>query len=349
MEPVNLLRSLGPSFLMGRTHLGAASDQTGQLCFFNSSSILPTIFQAGNATAEMTYTWPTAGPAGNNYILASTTTGTLSWQNSTGTFAPIGAAYVTVGSDATLTAERALTGTSNQITITDNGAGSTVVLSTPQNIHTAATPTFASLSLTATTNQFVLGTTRTATITAPTPATSSRTYTFPDLSGDYSVVGTIGNQSISGIKTFSTQLIGAGTTTNDSASAGFIGEYIESVVSTFGNCTTSTQFGNITSISLTGGDWDITGQVKFTLNGATANADFIGAVSINSGNTTTDHVSGSNTQDSLPPTATNNNGVTISSYRLSLSGATTVYLKGRAGYSAGTPQMLGTIRARRLR
>lgn len=58
-------------------------------------------------------------------------------------FAPTDASYVTLGTNGTLTNERVLTGTANQITVTDNGAGSTVVLSTPQDIHTAATPTFA--------------------------------------------------------------------------------------------------------------------------------------------------------------------------------------------------------------
>lgn len=61
--------------------------------------------------------------------------------------APAAAQYVVIALNATLSAERVLTGTSNQIVITDNGANSTVVISTPQNIHTAATPTFASLTL----------------------------------------------------------------------------------------------------------------------------------------------------------------------------------------------------------
>lgn len=52
-------------------------------------------------------------------------------------------------------------------------------------------------------NQLVLGVTRTVTLTAPTPATSSRVVTFPDLVGDYSLVGTIGTQTIGGTKTFS--------------------------------------------------------------------------------------------------------------------------------------------------
>lgn len=61
--------------------------------------------------------------------------------------APTDAKYVTLATNATLTQERVLTGTANQITITDNGAGSTVVLSTPQNIHIGASPTFVTETL----------------------------------------------------------------------------------------------------------------------------------------------------------------------------------------------------------
>lgn len=44
-----------------------------------------------------------------------------------GTGAPTGSAYVTIGNDATLTAERSLTAGAN-ITITDNGPNNTVVI-----------------------------------------------------------------------------------------------------------------------------------------------------------------------------------------------------------------------------
>lgn len=61
--------------------------------------------------------------------------------------APSNAQYVTLATDATLTVERVLTGTANQITITDNGAGGTVVLSLPQSIDVTSDVTFASLTL----------------------------------------------------------------------------------------------------------------------------------------------------------------------------------------------------------
>lgn len=52
--------------------------------------------------------------------------------------APSNASYVTLGGNSSLTSERTLTGTTNQITVTDGGANSTVTLSAPQNLHTGA-------------------------------------------------------------------------------------------------------------------------------------------------------------------------------------------------------------------
>lgn len=62
--------------------------------------------------------------------------------------APVEASYVALSNHVDLTNERVLTGVANQITVNDNGAGNTVVLSLPQNIHTGASPTFAGAMLT---------------------------------------------------------------------------------------------------------------------------------------------------------------------------------------------------------
>jgi len=72
------------------------------------------------------------------------------------TIAPADAQYVTLATNTTLTNERVLTGTSNQIIVTDNGAGSTVVLSTPQSIATSSSPTFTGLTLSGLTQGSVL-------------------------------------------------------------------------------------------------------------------------------------------------------------------------------------------------
>ena len=56
-----------------------------------------------------------------------------------------------IGSTSANPVAATFTGTSHQVSVT-NGAG-TITLSTPQNINTSATPTFASETLTNTTNQ----------------------------------------------------------------------------------------------------------------------------------------------------------------------------------------------------
>lgn len=60
-----------------------------------------------------------------------------------------------------------------------------------------------SLDISSTSNQIVLGTTRTVTISAGTPATSSRTWTIPDISGNGTFAALEGTQIFSGSKTFS--------------------------------------------------------------------------------------------------------------------------------------------------
>ncbi len=84
---------------------------------------------------------------------------------SSGGGAPLNASFVTIAANATLTNERVLTGTANQVVITDHGANSTVVLSLPQDIATASRPSFAGF-----TQDFLLGNIPPATFTA-TPTT----------------------------------------------------------------------------------------------------------------------------------------------------------------------------------
>jgi len=84
---------------------------------------------------------PAAGDAAAGKVLGANGT----WVTNGG--APVDAQYVTLALSSTLTSERVLAGTTNQITLTDGGANGNITLSTPQNIHTAATPQFARLGL----------------------------------------------------------------------------------------------------------------------------------------------------------------------------------------------------------
>ena len=74
-------------------------------------------------------------------------------------------------------------------------------------------------------------------------------------------------------------------------------------------------------------------------------------ISIFSGNTITDLVVGSNqTLNTAAFAGTDDIAPAIPVYRLSLAGTTTVYLKFRCNFSAGTPTALaGRLSARRVR
>lgn len=140
-----------------------------------------------------------------------------------------------------------------------------------------------------------------------------------------------------------------GTTTNGNAAAGYVGQQIESVISTFTNYPTSTQFGDLTSISLTAGDWDVSAMIEATLNGATLTGDMRLGISTTAGNSTTGLVQGTNLVNMIQANTLYDSPAVIPVYRISLTATTTVYLKYRAAFSAGTPQATGRISARRMR
>ena len=98
-----------------------------------------------------------------------------------------------IGNTGNTPSTSTLTGTSNQINIV-NGAGS-ITLSLPQDIATGSSPTFASQTLSATTNQLILGTTNTTTISSVAPS-ASRTYTISDAGGNDTFTMNASTQSL---------------------------------------------------------------------------------------------------------------------------------------------------------
>lgn len=97
--------------------------------------------------------------------------------------APTDASYVCLATNGNLTNERVLTGTANQITVTDSGAGAAVTLSTPQNIHTTATPTFSGAALSA-------GTTTVGTLAGAIDAGAATSLEVPNGAGGTTVNAT---------------------------------------------------------------------------------------------------------------------------------------------------------------
>lgn len=141
----------------------------------------------------------------------------------------------------------------------------------------------------------------------------------------------------------------AGTITNDNAQAGSIGEYVtSSVVSTTVNLTTATT-ANITTISLTAGDWDVTGGVLFQTAATTSVTGAIAGISTTTGTLGADGTYARSTFAAVVPGAVEWADFLAPVVRLSLAATTTVYLVGQSTFTVSTQTAGGYIRARRVR
>lgn len=135
-----------------------------------------------------------------------------------------------------------------------------------------------------------------------------------------------------------------GTTTNNNANAGSVGEYVTQSGS--GTSLTSNTAANVTSISLTAGDWDVSGSVQFLPAGGTTVSAVESGISITSAT-----FGGVGSFNSLLATLTTGSPQLQSTpvFRLSLASTTTVYLVARSTFGVSTMTANSLIRARRVR
>ena len=143
-----------------------------------------------------------------------------------------------------------------------------------------------------------------------------------------------------------------GVTDASNASAGSVGEYISATLSS-GSAVSLTTFTakTVTSISLTAGDWDVTGVMNMFF-GATTNV-----VAAYGGASTTNNTLGAN--NTFTGTLYATTGAVLGDVlqtrspipmqRISISTTTTVYLIAFASFSVSTVNAHGEIRARRIR
>lgn len=141
----------------------------------------------------------------------------------------------------------------------------------------------------------------------------------------------------------------AGTTTNDEPVAGDVGEQITASVAQGSAVALSTGTAkNVTSITLTPGDWEVEGVVGFipaastsitgTAQGASATADTLGAAGSYLSEVTAAVVPGAVPVFKQAP-----------KQRFSVASSTVVYLVASATFTVSTLGAFGTIRARRVR
>jgi len=106
--------------------VGTANSGTGTITLYSDSSTYYLTLQPGAIAENATYTLPISLPTVDGQLLAATMAGVMSWAEVVD--------YVS--------------GTANQVTVTDDGDG-TLTLSLPQDIHTGASPSFNTVTLTA--------------------------------------------------------------------------------------------------------------------------------------------------------------------------------------------------------
>ena len=137
----------------------------------------------------------------------------------------------------------------------------------------------------------------------------------------------------------------AGVTDGSSVGSGIVGEYVESKIPT-GSAVSLTRFTNgaITSISLTAGDWDVSGLASF-------NSSWSGPIFNVSINTSVaQSTDGTEISDEhVLLSAGYIQSVPVSAKRFSITSTTTVYLVAKVDAPSGTGTGFGYLRARRVR
>lgn len=147
---------------------------------------------------------------------------------------------------------------------------------------------------------------------------------------------TSGTQAISGVKTFVDGAIIKGVTDGSAASAGYIGELIESSMSSSVTPGLSGYFSDVTSITLTPGSWDVSGALFTLLWGATPTTNSFLAACISTSSGSPDEFSGKACV-SVDAHETGNNIARISPTplrRIDVSVNTTIYLVARYDYTS---------------
>lgn len=142
-----------------------------------------------------------------------------------------------------------------------------------------------------------------------------------------------------------------GTGTNDNAVAGQVGELMTARQAGGGSALSMSNGAglNVTSLSLTAGDWDVSGVVAFIPQSTTIRGRCIAGISTAS--TTIPTNTDDRGQLTLNTADSTGNDFTVAApvQRISIAATTTVYLVGYSDFSSGTMKAYGTIRARRVR
>lgn len=164
----------------------------------------------------------------------------------------------------------------------------------------------------------------------------------------YDTAGTGNSFKVGGVPVFVGQYPGDLSTAN--ANAGNIGEYVSAqVLAGSAVALSSGTSANITSISLTAGDWDVWGTIAFNPAGSTTMSNNGGWVSTTSATAPTIPNNGAYAGQNFPFSAGTSIIFPVGKMRISLSGTTTVFLSCFSVFAVSTNAAYGFIGARRAR
>lgn len=139
-----------------------------------------------------------------------------------------------------------------------------------------------------------------------------------------------------------------GITSASNANSGIVGEYLSSTTVAASLFPGTGNFGDLVSMTLTAGDWDVSGILSSQANGATVTTMSVG-ISSTTGNSSAGLNEGDSLVKALGPTAATDTNAVVPSYRVNVSASTIYYLKISGGFSIATPKAVGRLSARRIR
>lgn len=140
-----------------------------------------------------------------------------------------------------------------------------------------------------------------------------------------------------------------GTATNDNACVGCVGEVLTATVAPAAVALTTGVSANVTSVSLTAGDWDCTGTVNYTYGATTSVTNLTGGVSATSATLPTQDSRFDQETAAQVPTGGAVGAYPVPVTRQSLAATTTAFLVTSATFTVSTLSAGGTIRCRRMR